>query len=97
MKFVKGSEDLKVNTFYMNYMAGDSSIYAFYLTDEEFKDHNCGDEVHYKVKPLYNCKEIVAVSLTYEEDPNEEDETLVGDFMYELTEQEGLLIGDLFN
>ena len=96
MRFVKPTEDLKVNTFYMNYIGGDKGIYAYYLTDEEFNDHNCGDEVHYKVKPLYNCKEIVALSPTYHPDPNEQDITLTGDYMYELTEQEGLLIGDLF-
>jgi len=81
----------------MNYISGAKSIYAFYLTDELFEDHNCGDEAHYKIKPLYNCKEVVAVSPSYRPDPQEKDGSLVGDNMYALTEEEGLLIGDLFN
>ena len=96
MRFKPDAEDLKLNTFYMNYIKGSSNVYAFYLTDELFENHNCGDVDHYAIKPVYNCAEVVAVSPTYHPDPNEEDKTLMGDYVYELTEEEGLLIGDLF-
>jgi len=96
MKFVKPNQSVKKNTFYMNYISGGRAIYAYYVTDEEFDEYE-HDKKHFRAKPLYNCVEMVAVEETYTVDPNEQDESLKGDYLYELTEEEGLLIGDLFS
>jgi hypothetical protein len=89
MKFIEASQGMEVNKFYMNYIQEESSIIAYYVTDELFTGHET-DEPHYVIKPLYNCKELVAMELQYApEDVN-------ADFLFELTEDEGLLIGDMF-
>ena len=89
MKFIKATQGIEVNKFYMNYIKSESSVIAYYVTDELFDGHET-DEPHYTIKPLYNCKELVAMELQYiPEDVN-------ADFLFELSESEGLLIGDMF-
>jgi len=95
MKFI-GKNDLVVNNFYMNYISGGRQLYAFYLTDEVFTDHAYEDDIHYKIKPLYNCDEVVAISPIHD-DSDEADASLQGENIYQLTEEEGLLIGDMFS